>query len=90
MRISSFGGEMRLLFVIVVLAVAGCCQTTQYGTLVKTIPPAEGTKITVISDDHIRGFKIVEVLHNNKTHFFLWNYDGDNQGLVKFDEREQE
>ncbi len=80
---------MRILALFLLVA-AGCHHSSNSPTLPTSYNPIDikGSKINVISDGSHYGFRIIEVTHNDKTHFFLWNYDGNNQSMTKFDELE--
>lgn len=82
---------MNKLVLVLGLCLIGCAASNQKEPLVHHVVPTN-QKILVIADSHINGyyavnkFAIVEVEYGTKKHVFLWNYDGNNQSLVKFDE----
>jgi hypothetical protein len=80
---SAKGKIMKFLILLVLIIAGGCSpppssppsSSSSLPPFVKYVePPIEGSKINVINDGSRYGFRIVEVTHNNKTHFFLWNY----------------
>lgn len=76
-----------LIGLICVVGIVGCEPAPQSTELTKYTTP-QNQIITVIADNPgiSRGFKIVEVVYNDKKHVFLWHYDYSNQALVKFAE----